>query len=271
MHARCVSTLIAACFLLSLGLNNESLTSRSMSHLWSLGFGNVNSETLISINHSQNLSGSAGLIFTVLVANSPQILVSFLYFTYNGLFTCMLLAEEWSAYASKRNFLRVTTPTGRQRSTYRLQLPYRYGVPLLIGSSALHWLVSQSIFLARINVIDSQDTENINADVSTCGYSPMALILVIILGSFLILVGIANGFRNARIGIPLAGSCSAAISAACHPPKADVDASLKRVKWGAVVDPTSKNRTERVGHCSFTSFEVEAPTVGKRYAGLPRC
>ena len=267
MRARCILTLIITCALLGQGLNNTSLTNRSLSHLWSLGFGNVNPETLIRMKHSQDLSGSAGVIFTVLVANSPQVLLSFLYFAYNGIFTCMLLAEEWSAYASKRNFLRVTSPIGGQRSTYRLQLPYRYGIPLLIGSSVLHWFVSQSIFIARVNVIDSTEAEVLGVGISTCGYSPMAMIVVIILGSIVILLGILNGFRQARIGMPLAGSCSAAISAACHPPEADVDASLKRVMWGVVAEESFKYKGESVGHCSFTSIKVEAPTVGKLYAG----
>ncbi|CAF9925048.1 hypothetical protein IMSHALPRED_006362 [Imshaugia aleurites] len=219
------------------------------------------------MNHTIDLSGAAGVIFTVLVANSPQILLSFLYFGYNGLYTCMLLAEEWSAYASKRQFLRVTSPTGGQRSTCRLQLPYRYGVPLLIGSSTLHWFVSQSIFLARVNVIDSTGSEVPNVGISTCGYSPMAMIVVIILGSIVVLLGISMGCRRARGGMPLAGSCSAAISAACHPPKTDVDASLKRVMWGVVAEESFKHLGESVGHCSFTSLKVEAPTVGKLYAG----
>ena len=244
------------------------LYSRSISHLWSLGFGNVSSETLIFIQHSQDVSNAGGLLLMVLVANSPQIILSFLYFSYNGIFTCMLLAKEWRTYGSKRNFLRVTTPSGRQRSTYRLQLPYRYGVPLLIGSGILHWLVSQSIFLVRIDVYETKPFKNTGLGVSTCGYSPMAIIFVIILGFIVILVGIANGFRKVKDGMPLAGSCSAAISAACHPPKADVNASSKRLMWGVVAEVDPNDSHDRVGHCSFSSFDVETPIVGRRYAGL---
>ena len=180
----------------------------------------------------------------------------------------MLLAEEWSAYGTKKKFLRVTSPTGGQRSTYRLQLPYRYGIPLLICSSILHWLVSQSIFLARVITIDSAGVEISEAKISTCGYSPMAMIFVIILGSVIILLGMCFGFRKSRGGLPLAGSCSAAISAACHPPEADVNASLKRVMWGVVAEDCFQCMGESFGHCSFTSSTVEAPAVGKYYAGL---
>ena len=267
MRARYISTLTVACALLGLGLDNDQLTSQSISHLWSLGFGNVSPETLISMNHRRDVPGSGGVILTVLAANSPQIILSFLYFAYNGIFTCMLLAEEWNAYASKKSFLRVTSPTGGQRSTYRLQLPYRYGISLLIGSSVLHWFVSQSVFLARVNVIDSTGVEIPGKAISTCGYSPIALIFVIILGLIVVLLGISNGFRRAKVGMPFAGSCSAAISAACHPPATDVDASRKRVMWGVVDKESFRYRGKSVGHCSFTSFKVEAPTVGELYAG----
>lgn len=224
------------------------------------------------MNDNRDLSGADGVVFTVLVANSPQIILSFLYFSYNGIFTCMLLAKEWSTYGSKSNFLRVTTPNGRQRSTYRLQLPYRYGVPLLIVSGALHWFVSQSIFLARVNILrppgyDLDEFDIFDREISTCGYSPIAIIIVIILGSIVVLVGIANGFRKASADMPLAGSCSAAISAVCHPPKADVGASLKRVMWGVVAEGNLNDSGESVGHCSFTSFKVKAPIVGSKYAG----
>ena len=268
MIIRCTLALIVAGFLLGQGLHNSELNGRSISHLWALGFGNINFETLITIAHSQDLSGANGVILIVLIANSPQIILSFLYFSYNGIFTCMLLAKEWRTYGSKNNFLRVTTPTGRQRSTYRLQLPYRYGVPLLIGSGALHWFVSQSIFLARVDIVANKPFRYIGPGISTCGYSPMAIIFVIVLGFIVVLVGIANGFRKVKGGMPFAGSCSAAISAACHPPKADVNASSKRVKWGVVAERNPNDPDSSVGHCSFTSFKVETPIVGRRYAGL---
>ena len=152
----------------------------------------------------------------------------------------------------------------------------------------LHWFVSQSIFLARVNVIGPADGvnsfyggifPNVSADfatdveipgegLSTCGYSPIAMISVIILGSIITLVGICFGFRKSKGDMPLAGSCSAAISAACHPPEADVRASLKRVMWGVVTEESFQYEGEWVGHCSFTSSEVKAPVVGNLYMGL---
>ena len=95
----------------------------------------------------------------------------------------------------------------------------------------------------------------------------MAIIFAIILGSIIILLGIAYGFRKASAGIPAVGSCSAAISAACHPPKTDVNVSSKSVMWGAMAAESINDSDDSIGHCCLTSFEVEAPIVGRMYAG----
>ena len=256
----CISTLLAAGTLLEIGLQNSQLSSKSMSHLWGLGFGAVTGESLVSWNKTS----SGGLLLTVLVANSPQALLSFLFLTYNGLYTCMLMANEWSDYAYERKTLRVSDPVGDQRSTYRLQIPYKYGIPLTVLSGILHWLVSQSLFLARVASYDSNGEEDTREMISTMGYSCIAIITVIILGSIVIALGILNGFRRYRPGMPLVASCSAAISAACHPPREDVDAATLPVLWGAVSNPQGDGT---VGHCCFTSFETSPPVEGEAYAG----
>lgn len=225
-----------------------------------MGYGAVTSESTIN----WPLTGSRGLLLAAIVANSPQVLLSFLFFAYNSLFTCMLLASEWNGYAHTRKPLRVTSPTGVQRSTYRLQLPYKYGVMLLVISGALHWLVSQSLFLAGAASFDSSEHEDKDSylSFSTVGYSCIAIITVIVLGAIVVLLGILNGFRRYKPGIPLVGSCSAAISAACHRPKEDNDAAKKPLMWGVV------STKDGVGHCCFTSFEVTPPVVGERYGRL---
>ena len=202
----------------------------------------------------------------ILISNSPQLILSFLYLTYNGLFTSMLLAKEWSGFAHHRKTLRITSPKDQQRSTYWLQLPYRYSIPLSVTSSLLHWLVSQSIFLARVTVLDPTGAEDTSQSISTCGYSNIAIIFVISFGSILPLIAIVYGFRRYPSGMPLAASCSAAISAACHPPEADIDAASKPLQWGVTGEVVETNAGRKVGHCSFTSLEVTAPVEGQLYA-----
>ena len=93
----------------------------NVKELYGLGFGTVNASSVVSI-------APTGLIATVLFANLPQGILSFLYLMYNGLFSCVLGAHEWSLFAKSRKPLRVTAPIGKQRSTYYLQLPYYYAL-----------------------------------------------------------------------------------------------------------------------------------------------
>ena len=84
----------------------------------------------------------------IVLANTPQLVLSMCYFAYNGLFTRMLSEFEWAKLSTAYRSLRVTRPKGpHQRSTYRLQLPYRWSLPLLLVSAVLHWLYSNSFYL----------------------------------------------------------------------------------------------------------------------------
>ncbi|KAL9043601.1 MAG: hypothetical protein Q9214_003218 [Letrouitia sp. 1 TL-2023] len=218
---------------------------------------------MIEIWHVQ---GSSGLLCLVLLANSPQLILSFLYLNYNALFTSLLLAQEWNGYARHRKTLRVTSPAREQRSTFWLQLPHRYSIPLLLTSAVLHWLVSQSIFLARVQFLDNRGVEIPYGAISGCGYSNIAIIFVLLLGSLVALIGIANGLRRYENMMPVMDSCSAVISAACHPPESDVDAAFNPVKWGVINNNESWDAETKIRHCSFTSFDVSTPIEGQLYA-----
>ena len=196
-----------------------------------------------------------------MLTSSYQLILSFLYFLFNGICTCMLLAKEWSGYAHERKTLRVSSPIGKQRSTYFLELPYRYAIPLLIFSGFLHWFVSQSIFLANIDIYGiNGDYDELSPDYSysTCGYSPIAMVFVIIFGSLLILFGLVLGFRTYKPGIPLVGSCSKKISAACHIPENELELHPEQgpLQWGIIPGVFDKNGNP---HCSFSSNRVIKP------------
>ena len=242
------------------GLVSERVRNNGPS-LMSLSFGAMSGSTLIKTNSSLRSS----LIAMVILANSPQLVLSILYFSYNSLFTCMLLGKEWSGYAYKRQGLRVTAPRGDQRSTYRLQLPYRYGIPLLVLLGLLHWLVSQSLFLVKASALTENGDLNPKYDISTCGYSPSAILVTIIVGAVILALAFMNGFRSYRPGMPLVGSCSTAISAACHPPMGDSNPSAKKVKWGLC----DKAGSAHFEHYSFTSFEVNEAVESTKSLARP--
>ena len=81
---------------------------------------------------------------------------------------------------------------------------------------------------------------------------------------------IADSFHNYKPGIPLVRSNSAAIRAACHRPATDAHASNEAVMWGVVDHKCNDQVRKWVGHCTFTSFEIEAPRKGRLYAGLEK-
>lgn len=77
-------------------------------------------------------------------------MLSFYYFTFNSFLTRIQGEGEWNSYSRCYKPLRVSEPKGEQVSNYRLQLPYRYSIPLIGISILLHWILSNAIFLTII-------------------------------------------------------------------------------------------------------------------------
>lgn len=119
-------------------------------------------------------------------------------------------------------------------------------------------------------------------DVLTCGYSPVAIISSIAVGSVMFFSLVGLSYRLFESGMPVVGSCSFTIAAACHPSfdpnrededNVELDTGMDRennedeeedmallpVQWGSVpvMGP--------VGHCSFTSGDVEEPGGEQEY------
>ncbi|KAH6635652.1 hypothetical protein B0J18DRAFT_407150 [Chaetomium sp. MPI-SDFR-AT-0129] len=241
-----IVALIACIFLYGLGVNSIG-GDKSFSSLMALGLAPVSSKTLMQVFDLRG--GDDNLLSNVVIANSPQAILSMLYFTYNGLFTSISLATEWDSYATHRKGLRVSSkPIPHQRSTYFLQLPYRYSLPLLVTSGLLHWLISQSIFLVFVEIY-RDSVESITSvtnttrpvdNFTTCGWSPVGVITVIAIGFTMVIFLLGSGTRRLSSTMPVAGSCSAAIAAACHPPPLSMSStsfeggivSAEKLMWG---------------------------------------
>ncbi len=120
---RCVLVLAIGAALLGIALSSAKSVGRplTLQALWGLGFGSINPQSLVSWHLKS-------LISLTLIANLPQFTLSILYLAYNGIFTCLVSADEWNRFASQRKALRVTAPRPGQRSVYWLQLPYLYAV-----------------------------------------------------------------------------------------------------------------------------------------------
>lgn len=222
---------------------NRHGQNTSLQALWNLGFGKVRPNAVVNVQ-------PAGILGTLLLANSPQAVFSIIYLAYNNLLTCMLMEDEWQGFGSSRKALRVSSPHGEQRSTFWLQLPHRYAFSLLAVASLSHWLLSQSIFLARIYAYDFDGIEIEQSSIKTCGYSPIAIIFTLIVSSIMCIALGIMAFRRYSGFIPFARHNSMIISAACHPPPNDTNAFYLPVMWGAFIMPNGRQ------HCTFTSFSV---------------
>lgn len=149
--------------------------STSMASFWEMGLGNLEVYTFLYVGLPT--SDPLGLISNIIVANSPQVLVSLFYITYNTMLTTFLVQREFSRMYRSHKALRVSEPVGEQRSTYPVSLPFMYGLPLQVTSAAMNWLISQALFLARITALHPDGSVDVANSFSTCGYSPMAVIL----------------------------------------------------------------------------------------------
>ena len=231
---------------------------------WNRGFGKLNIVSILNVPF-QNITQA------ILLANLPQTILSFLYLTYNSLFTCMLAGHEWSHFSHSHHTLRVTSPCPGQRSTYWLQMPYTYAIPLMTLSGLLHWLTSQSIFFARLEVsgpFGGLSLGGTTDGLTGVGYSCIAIIFVLTLCILALLAAAGMGFKRFSAEITTVGCCSAAISAACHTLGVDSKEIVgKKLRWGDVGHVPNSG----VRHLSFSSEEeISKPVFGEVYSGTRR-
>lgn len=246
---------------------NGTLISTSVAGPMPKGFGFSTPENIIKTWRTSS-EGFAGLLDNVLIANAPQLMLSLWYSALNSLLTCLYLNREWRSFAYQRKSLRVSTvPRGMQRSTYTLQLPYKIALPLLTTSAILHWLCSQSLYTVAFEFIDSTSAKDTSSIIyNSCAYSPIGfIVLVVIIVVMMTSILVSSKLRYDKL-IPLCGTSSAVISAACHL-AGDEDADevvLQPLKWGQT--SLIKDEDEQmIGHLAFSGKEIGKPDPSQLY------
>jgi hypothetical protein len=224
--------------------------------------------------------GKASMFTACLVANIPQVLISYIYLGLNNVMTTMLVMHEWCSYSAgsrkPAKGLRVTSPVpgSEQRSTYFLSLPYKWSIPITLVVTLIHWLVSVMFTFVQLDVhrIDS------GATVTAMNYvlfwrNVLILVLPIGLGAYGILF-LLSLFKKFPEAMPLAGCCSASIAAACQPSilhGSDLrsirafpsDLSTRKLKWGVVERP--EEMENGIGHATFSDDTVTPLEKHKMY------
>ncbi|GAP91838.2 hypothetical protein SAMD00023353_6700100 [Rosellinia necatrix] len=191
---------------------------------------------------------------------------------YNNLFTHLQIVREWEKYGKGYSSLRVTNPQGQQSSTYRLQLPYRYSLPLMGASALLHWILSNSIYVF-ISIGGYYSTDSLtyrdqslpNNSAVFVGYSIKALLALTILSVFLASLPVLLSLKRLQPNIVVPGCNSLAISAACHVSRLsnavkhrDMDDSALSSSSAtslAPITPTRPGRTSELSSSSSSSSD----------------
>jgi hypothetical protein len=235
-------------------------------------FNNEESQEGDKITNREGSTNTSFIISNALIINASQLLVSIVYVTYNSLLTRMLSFNEDSRFAAQRHTVCVSRPAGEQRSPYYLQVPYRYSIPLLISIALLHWLISRGSYLINIRVDDLSSMEIPDRTRYSRGMSPLPLLLAFFLGTKMWIVLFVLKGKHLGRGMPSIGTCSVAISAACHPPTWESADATKGLMYGvvsqelrdhqeSVVAFLSGEHTAGAGDVSFSSGNVQPLVV----------
>ena len=263
--------LYADCRISGIALITTTIIICVKNNIWGQGVAAMVSNGL-GIPYTDKLIGNGTQLSPAtasVLANAPQILVSYNYLAYNGLFTSMLATAEWVNYSIRRRGLRVAWPRGQQRVTTFLSLPYIYAVPLIAASTLLHWLISQSLFLVRITKYNYDGSVSNKESISAVGYSALAAVFAVSMGgAMLVAVLLVGVLKKYPATMPLAACCSASIAALCQPSDnmAKDELPLKRLQWGVVDRTLRTDDNGEVAHACFSAGEVTPLVPGQIYA-----
>ncbi|KIL87699.1 hypothetical protein FAVG1_09410 [Fusarium avenaceum] len=283
------SSLIVAAVMLSIAIRGQPIEQSRFGHA-------PQNEDVADAN----LDGLS-LIALTMVANMPQVILSICYLAYNGLFTRMLAEFEWSKYSVEFRALRVTEPKGKQNSTYRLQLPYRFSIPLIIISILLHWIYSNCIYVSNYEAYGAFYPYPRTVTVGL-QFSSKAILIAFCVTICTTMAPLVLAYVKLPGIMVVAAGNSAVMSAACHYPSTKLrslsratsvysrlgseydsmsagligdeeveeldNVARRKVKWGRI--STGKSDESQVGHLGFGTEElnIEKPVEGEHYSGL---
>ena len=243
--------------------------------------GDVQTDESVPINTAPT---SRETLRNIVASNTPQLALALAYYIWNSHVTVMLSAREYTMYAAStkdkdgtqyhqpKHSLRVTYPRNQtqQRNSHFFAIPLRYWIPITALWSFLQWLASQTIFFARLD-LRSHWLRRSEFSISQVGYSVLGMICFLVISLVVFICGAVLSIKNINNEMPLAATCSAALSAACHPRDRTVKHYEKKIHWGVEMADTDNASNEGDGEetlerCTFTSLDARYPTTDQFYA-----
>lgn len=121
--------------------------------------------------------------------------------------------------------------------------------------------MSQSLFLAKVNVLNPYGEIDVDRSFSTLGWSALALLILLIVGGLMLVALVASSFRKFGAGVPTVGSNSRAMLFASSTLGDGREEAVKKLRYGVLCD--LGNDCKRVG---FGSGDVGELAEDELYA-----
>ncbi|KAF6818735.1 hypothetical protein CSOJ01_01688 [Colletotrichum sojae] len=158
-----------------------------------------------------------------LLVNTPQLGISITILSLDVIYTRMFMTREWASYSRRPRPLRVSIPRGQQRSNHVLQIPLPPAVGIQAIGVLVHWLCSNALYVTSIETRELAKLSGVSRRPGTSymKYTDILLSFKAAIGTMIVffvmlVVPIVIAYFRLPSGSVLVGSCSAAISAACH-------------------------------------------------------
>jgi hypothetical protein len=118
-------------------------------------------------------------LINVFFANYWQLVVSIISTLCNTVFIRLVIGYEWqnSFGADHPKSVRVSYPQGAQRSGYLISMPWKYGTAFLVLQILLSWMVSQSIYVLKVDAFFYNREQDSSSSISACAYGPIFLVI----------------------------------------------------------------------------------------------
>jgi hypothetical protein len=220
--------------------NADSSEITNLFALFSIaGFGKISLAFIISNSGGETAfdgRNAAGLPLQLALANSPQFWFSLGYLLWNNQITRIWGEHEWRSFAGRRKPPRVSygADVAGVRNTRWLQLPYSLSGLLMVVSTTMHWVVSQSLFVIEVENMSGLPNNAEPGIIFAICYSPTAIFVVALMGSLLIFAITIYYFLPFRSVMPfMAGSARVVFASCTIVPK---DLPVDGIMWGDVSD-----------------------------------
>jgi hypothetical protein len=213
----------------------EGLSMSLVDRFKRFGLGTIDPSTSFVPGSGDSRKGTPSTFpVQVIVANSPQLWLSFGYLLWNNQVTRIWMEREWRSFYRHTHIPRVSCMTDQTgvKPTRWLQLPYWMTGILMTLSTIMHWLVSQTLFVVEILGKDS------SPGYFYMNYSPFAIFSIGIVSTILVVLITVYYFLPVRTWMPLMAGSARVVFESCV--RLEPNLPMEGIEWGDVSTPIER-------------------------------